>query len=65
MITTSPSDNSIKLFDTANFDLVEFIKVKNFKPGYAIEFINKKNSISSLVAVSDLESGKIYIYKMG
>jgi len=36
-----------------------------FKPGHAVEFINKKSTIASLVAVSDLESGLIYVYKMG
>lgn len=55
----SQSDNSLKIFDVANFDLIHFVKLK-FSPNL-VEFIAKQSAFSSVVAVTS--GTHIYLLK--
>jgi len=59
LLATIGEDCALKLFEVTSFDMTCMIKLK-FKP-LQVEFVHKKNSPSSLVAVSDAESGKVHI----
>eukprot|EP00438_Fugacium_kawagutii_P000718 Skav211037 [mRNA] locus=scaffold1434:108899:132891:+ [translate_table: standard] len=59
LLATIGEDCALKLFEVSSFDMTCMIKLK-FKP-LQVEFVHKKNSPSSLVAVSEAESGKVHI----
>ncbi|CAE7209121.1 amtB [Symbiodinium microadriaticum] len=59
LLSTIGDDNALKLFEVTSFDMICMIKLK-FKP-LQVEFVHKKNAPTSLVAVSESESGKVHI----
>lgn len=61
MCTCSPKDESIKIFDILNFDMIHFIKLK-FVPYYC-EFVNISSDPQLKVAVTEKDSGNIHILK--
>lgn len=61
LCSCSPKDESLKLYDIINFDMINFIKF-SFLPNLCC-FINKKNDPVILMAVSEKDSGNIHIVK--
>ena len=59
LVTCSIKDEYLKIFDIINFDMINFIKI-SFTP-FICEYISKENSENMLIAVSEKDSGKIYI----
>eukprot|EP01100_Stratorugosa_tubuloviscum_P015042 TRINITY_DN8434_c0_g1_i1.p1 TRINITY_DN8434_c0_g1~~TRINITY_DN8434_c0_g1_i1.p1 ORF type:complete len:648 (+),score=233.81 TRINITY_DN8434_c0_g1_i1:37-1944(+) len=55
------ADRYIKFFDVVNFDMINMIHV-NFTPG-CCEWIHRPGATKPLVAVSDFDSNKIFIYE--
>jgi peptidylprolyl isomerase domain and WD repeat-containing protein 1 len=51
LATVSATDNSLKIFDLANFDQIHFIKLKFTAPSQ-VEFISKPSAFTSVVAVA-------------
>lgn len=61
LATCSYKDESLKIFDISNFDMIHFIKL-NFVP-YHCEFISKVKNPNLEVALSEKDTGKIHILK--
>lgn len=61
LCTCSYKDESLKIFDISNFDMIHFIKL-SFIPLHC-EFISKTINPDLQVAVSEKETGKIHILK--
>ena len=61
LCTCSPKDESLKIYDIINFDMINFIKL-TFVPNVCC-FINKNNDPALLIAVSEKESENIHIIK--
>eukprot|EP00347_Sterkiella_histriomuscorum_P006628 403352043 len=61
LATVSGKDQTIKIFDVVNFDLMHMVKVK-FIPDVC-EFIHKKSSFSAIIAVAEFNQPKIHIIK--
>ena len=59
--TCCPNEQSIKIFDVVNFDLMNMIKL-NFIPNQ-IQFVNVKSSFQPLLAVSEKESPNLRLIK--
>ncbi|VDN02587.1 unnamed protein product [Thelazia callipaeda] len=60
MATVCMFDRSLKIFDVPNFDMINMLNT-NFSPTTAA-WIHQGNDVIQALAVSDLDSGKIYIY---
>lgn len=56
-----PQEQSLKIFDVVNFDLINMVKL-DFTP-LRIQFVNKATNFSSLLAVSDQDSPAIKLVK--
>ena len=54
LVTACDSEQTLKLFDTLNFDVIHFIKL-GFAPGEC-DFVSKINSFSPVLAVAELPS---------
>lgn len=61
LCTCSYKDESIKIFDISNFDMIHFIKL-NFQPLYC-EFVSKIKDPNLIIAVTEKDTGNIYIIK--
>lgn len=59
LLATIGDDNAVKLYALSSFDMTCMIKL-TFKP-LSAEFVHKKNSPTSLLAVSSAESGRVHI----
>ena len=59
--TCSSKDESLKIFDVLNFDMIHFIKLK-FIP-FHCEFVSKINDPSIVIAVTEKDKGNIYLIK--
>jgi len=59
LLTTIGDDNALKMYEVNSFDMMVMLKL-SFKPT-CVEFVHKKNSPQSLVAVGVAESGVIHI----
>jgi peptidylprolyl isomerase domain and WD repeat-containing protein 1 len=59
--TCSSKDESLKIFDVLNFDMIHFIKLK-FVP-YHCEIVSKINDPCLLIALSEKDKGNIYLVK--
>mmetsp|Transcript_17494 Transcript_17494/g.43979 ORF Transcript_17494/g.43979 Transcript_17494/m.43979 type:complete len:649 (+) Transcript_17494:75-2021(+) len=59
LLATVGEDTALKLYDVGCFDMTCMVKLK-FKP-LCIEFVHRKNTPAALVAVSQLDCGKIHI----
>mmetsp|Transcript_81871 Transcript_81871/g.265340 ORF Transcript_81871/g.265340 Transcript_81871/m.265340 type:complete len:625 (+) Transcript_81871:68-1942(+) len=59
LLATIGDDDALKLYEVSSFDMSCMIKLK-FKPLCA-EFVHKKNSPTSLLAVSAADSGLVHI----
>lgn len=57
----SPKDNSLKVFDVANFDMMHMIKLK-FSPELC-EFVHRSSAFSALLAVTQVEAAVVHIIK--
>ena len=62
LCTVSQSDRQLKIFDVANFDLIQSIDLE-FEPGCGISFVF--SPISYKIAISESKSGKIHLFKEG
>uniref|UniRef100_F1L033 peptidylprolyl isomerase n=1 Tax=Ascaris suum TaxID=6253 RepID=F1L033_ASCSU len=60
MVTVCTQDKSLKIFDVPNFDMISMFKL-TFAPKTAA-WIHQGNDVVQALAVSDAESGKIFIY---
>ena len=57
LATTCAQDGVMKIFDVANFDLIEIVRfTANFEPGLSLAYITKKSAFSYLVAVGSKKS---------
>ncbi|CAE8633384.1 unnamed protein product [Polarella glacialis] len=61
LLATVGDDSALKLFEVHSFDMCAMLKLK-FKP-QCVEFVHKKNAPTSLVAVSEADSGKVHILR--
>jgi peptidylprolyl isomerase domain and WD repeat-containing protein 1 len=61
LASVSPKDQSLKVFDVANFDLMHFLKLK-FEPNLC-EFIHRQSAFGALVAVTQANSPVVHIIK--
>lgn len=61
LCTCSFKDESLKIFDISNFDMIHFIKL-SFQP-YHCEFISKVKDPNLFIAVSEKDTGNIHILK--
>lgn len=61
LLATIGDDSALKLFEVSSFDMTCMIKLK-FKP-LCVEFVHKKNAPTSLLAVSDADSGVVHIVR--
>jgi peptidylprolyl isomerase domain and WD repeat-containing protein 1 len=59
LATVCPMEQTMKLFDVSNFDVIHIIKL-DFTPSVC-EFINKTTSLSPLLAIADAALPKIWI----
>ena len=59
--TCSSKDESLKIFDILNFDMIHFIKLK-FVP-FHCEFVSKINDPCILIALTEKDSGNIHLVK--
>lgn len=59
MITVSPADKTIKIFDVQNQDLLDMLKL-SFQP-YACEFVELDEMKNTFIYVSDSNSGNISV----
>lgn len=59
LVTCSSKDEFLKIFDIINFDMINFVKL-SFTP-YLCEYISEENNANMLIAVSEKDSGNIYI----
>ncbi|VDK79317.1 unnamed protein product [Litomosoides sigmodontis] len=60
MATFCMQDKSVKIFDVPNFDMINMLSTE-FAPKTGA-WIHQGNDVIQVLAVSDSESGKIYIY---
>eukprot|EP00698_Gefionella_okellyi_P003518 TRINITY_DN13311_c0_g1_i1.p1 TRINITY_DN13311_c0_g1~~TRINITY_DN13311_c0_g1_i1.p1 ORF type:complete len:651 (-),score=160.11 TRINITY_DN13311_c0_g1_i1:17-1969(-) len=61
LICTSSNDNSFKVFDVVNFDMINMVRLP-FTPG-AVAMIHKEGVGRGVVAIADRNSSSIYIYQ--
>ena len=59
--TCSSKDESLKIFDILNFDMIHFVKLK-FVP-FQCEFVSKINDPCILIALSEKDSSNIHLVK--
>ncbi|VDN95041.1 unnamed protein product [Brugia pahangi] len=60
MATVCMQDKSVKIFDISNFDMINMLSTE-FAPRTAA-WIHQGNDVIQALAISDSDSGKIYIY---
>jgi len=60
LFASASNDKTVKIFDVVNFDLFNMMTLP-YVPK-AICFVNKRSSMTSLLAISDADSSNIYIY---
>lgn len=60
LLATAAQDNSLKIYDILNFDMINIISL-DFTPK-SVCWIFKKGDARACIAVSDSESNNIYIY---
>jgi peptidylprolyl isomerase domain and WD repeat-containing protein 1 len=63
MITVSPADKTVKIFDVMNQDLLDMLKL-GFQP-YACEFVEINDLRMTYIFVSDSNSGSISVIDEG
>ncbi len=63
LVTVSTHDSMIKVFDILSFDMINMIEITSFSPRKVIWLENPLTHLFDRIAVTDTQSGKIFILK--
>lgn len=61
LLATIGEDTALKLFDVTSFDMICMVKLK-FKP-LALDFVHRKNSPTSVLAITAADTGHIHMFQ--